>query len=264
MALITRQDTRQEFPSPSEVPTALRLSVASTGDVSLRDPLLVPLGGWAQVHGVVVKKEGLLCFSHIHRWKPKRSPRTPSLDDDEDDIAEGQTLYKSCWASAPYSDHSCIYLRLAELGSHTLLWFSDVRLGKRIWRVYNQKWLCSQLDACICPRLTSIGWFGHLGTLRKPSWKEPPCSWWHNQSPRFGIVCKFPPCRMKLSNDICCLRGQSWTRSIKTNVSLNANWENCSEAIWRASYFALERFLWRLNTQQYLILSKIAVYCLFN
>lgn len=133
MALITRQDTRQDFPSPSEVPTALRLSVASTGNVLLRDPLVVPHGGWAQVHRLIVKKEGLLCFSHIHRWKPKRSLRTPSLDDDEgEDASEGRTLYISCWASPPYSDHSCICLRLTELGSHMLFWFSDVRLGKCI------------------------------------------------------------------------------------------------------------------------------------
>lgn len=160
--------------------------------------------------------------------------------------------------------HLAMTTPASHLWSHTLPWFSDTWLDKCIGRVYNQKWLCLQSDFHVCLYLTSLSWFGHLGSLRKPSWKKPPCSCWHNPSPSLGFICKLPLCRTKLSNDICCLRGQSWTRSIKTNVLLSVDWENCSEAFWRTSYFALERFLWRLNTQQYLILSKIAVYCLFN
>lgn len=147
--------------------------------------------------------------------------------------------------------------------SHTAL-VSDTGLDTCTARVYSQKRPCHQSDIDVCLYLSSLSWFGHLGSLRKPSWKEPPCSCWHSSSPSLGFICKFPLCRTKLRNSICCLRGQSWTRSIKTNVSLSTNWENGSEAIWRTSYFALERFLWQLNTQQYLILSKIAVYCLFN
>lgn len=147
--------------------------------------------------------------------------------------------------------------------SHAFLVFR-CPISKCVWRVYNQKWPCNQLGVYICLCLISVDWFGHLATLRKPSWREPPRSFWHNQSPSLGIICKVPPRRMKLSNDISCLQGKSWTWSIKNNVSLNMNWGNCSEVIRRASYFALERFLWWLNSHQYLILSKIAVYCLLN
>lgn len=211
--------------------------------------ILVPLGGWAQVY---VKKEELLCFSLL--WKPKTSPRTPSVD--AEDTAEGPSGTLPAGTAIPHSDHSCT---CPHLRSHTLPQFSDAWLDKCIGRVYNQKRPCHQSDVNVCLYLTTLGWFGHLGSLRKPSWKEALCSCWHNSSPNHGFICKFPLCRTKLSNDICCLWGESWTQSIKTNVLLSMNWENCSEAIWRTSYFTLERFLWQLNTQQYLILIKVSV-----
>lgn len=243
------------LPSPFRGPCGSQALLPLPGVFPWR--ILVPCGGWARPH---VKKEGLLCFSHQHRWQGKTPPRTPTADDGED-TAEGRSGTFPAGTATPHSDHSCT---CPQLRPHMLPWFSDTWLDKCTGRVYNQKWPCHQSDVNACLYLTSLSWFGHLGSLRKPSWKEPPCSCWNDSSLSLGFICKFPLCRAKLSNDICCLWGQSWTQSIKTNVSLSTDWKNCSEVIWRTSYFALERFLWQLNTQQYLILSKIAVYCLFN
>lgn len=77
--------------------------------------ILVPLGGWAQVY---VKKEELLCFSLL--WKPKTSPRTPSVD--AEDIAEGPSGTLPAGTAIPHSDHSCT---CPHLRSHTLPQFSD-------------------------------------------------------------------------------------------------------------------------------------------
>lgn len=203
---MTRHDTRQRY--PAQAPVALRLSVASTRSVSLWDPC----ASWREGSGIGEKRRALVLLPRAHveaQDIPKKSPVG-----DEEDTAEGQSGTLPAGTAIPHSDHSCPHLR-----SHTLPWFSHTWLDKRIGRVYNQKWPCHQSGVNVCLYLTSLSWFGHLGSLGKPSWKKPPFSCWHNSSPSLGFICKFPLCRTKLNNDICCLWGQSWTRSIKTNFA---------------------------------------------
>lgn len=108
----------------------------------LADPLLASHGGWARAHGLIMNIEGLLCFSRVHRWKPKRSLRTPWLDGGgEGDAPGGQTLYLR-WGTRPAGHLTATTPALAYTSPtripHAPLLF---RLGNCIWKVYEEKQL---------------------------------------------------------------------------------------------------------------------------
>lgn len=115
-ALITRQDTRQDYPAPSEVPVALGLSVASTRSVFLWDPC----ASWRVGSGIREKRRAL-CASPTGTCGSPRHPQESPVDDEED-TAEGQSGTLPAGTAIPRSDHSCT---CPHLRSHTLPWFSD-------------------------------------------------------------------------------------------------------------------------------------------
>lgn len=154
----------------------------------------MPHGRWAQVHGLIVKKEGFLCFSHVHGWKPKRSPRTPSGLM----MVKEKTLLKDrlcTYPAGPVHVTSTYISPSWDLTSFSGFQMSDWANAFEESTIKNDcatSWMST-------PDIHRLVW------ASGPSGKGPPCSCWQDQKSSLGIICKFPPCRMKLSNDICCL-----------------------------------------------------------